>query len=204
MADLLARQATPADVDEVVTTLALAFATDPVWGEWTFPDVDDRVPLLVAMWRPFVAAGVRRGSAWTTDDAGAMALWVPPGEPELDESEEALVEEALDRVCGPRASLVEEGFERFAAIRPRQPHWYLSMLATRPDHAGRGLGMSLVADRLRVLDRDGMPAHLESTNRANLGRYRAAGFEVSGAFDLPKGPTVDTMWRAARRDARPT
>jgi len=195
--DLETRQATAADVDDVVNTLALAFATDPVWGVWTFPDTHDRVPLLVEMWRPFVSAAVRRGTAWTTDGAAAMALWVPPGEPELEEAEEAAVEEALDRVCGPRAALVAEGFERFGAIRPIEPHWYLSMLATRPDHRGRGIGMALVDDRLRALDRNGLPAHLESTNPANLERYRTAGFEVSGSFELPDGPRVDTMWRPA-------
>jgi GNAT superfamily N-acetyltransferase len=131
-----------------------------------------------------------------------MALWVPPGVPELEEVDEADLEEALDRVCGARAALVLEGFERFAAIRPTTPHWYLSMLATRPDHRGRGLGMALVADRLRALDNDGLPAHLESTNPANLERYSQVGFELSGSFELPGGPTVDTMWRPARTEDR--
>jgi hypothetical protein len=44
-----------------------------------------------------------------------------------------------------------------------------------------------------------MPAYLESTNPANLPRYERLGFVRVGAFTLPGGgPTVDTMWRAAR------
>jgi hypothetical protein len=44
-----------------------------------------------------------------------------------------------------------------------------------------------------------MPAYLESSNPANLDRYRRLGFVERGEFSLPAdGPTVTTMWRTAR------
>ena len=56
--------------------------------------------------------------------------------------------------------------------------------------------MGLVAANLAAIDAAGMPAYLESTNPANVDRYRRVGFEPVGEFALPlDGPSVTTMWR---------
>lgn len=193
-----ARLATDADASAVAQTFALAFASDPVWGVWTLPDTIDRVERLAEFWRPFVSAALKYDGAWMTTGCEAVALWVPPGVPEMDRDDEVAARETIARVCGNRAALVNEAFERFGAARPTDHHWYLSLLATHPEHRGRGLGMALVADRLAFIDATGEAAYLESTNPANIERYRRAGFELFGAFCVPDGPQVDTMWRAAR------
>ena len=60
--------------------------------------------------------------------------------------------------------------------------------------------MALLADNLSRVDQLGLPAYLESTNPANLERYRSVGFEPCGEFALPEGgPVVTTMWREPRR-----
>ena len=195
MSGVEARLATADDGQVVADTLARAFADDPVWGIWTFPGAADRVPRLTEFWAPFVAAALKYDGIWMTAGGSAVALWVPPGVPEMDEDDEVAAANTMERVCGDRAPLVAEAFERFAAARPTAPHWYLSLLATHPDYRGHGLGMALVADRLAAIDAAGAAAYLESTNPANLARYGRAGFEPLGAFELPDGPTVDTMWR---------
>ena len=92
-----------------------------------------------------------------------------------------------------------ETYDRFATAHPHDPpHWYLSLLATHPDHRGRGLGVALVQDHLDAVDDAHLPAYLESTNDQNLARYGRLGFERHGSFAAPDGPTVTTMWRAAR------
>jgi GNAT superfamily N-acetyltransferase len=193
-----ARLATPDDASAVATTLAKAFADDPVWGLWTFPEATDRVQLLEEFWAPFVAAALKYDGAWMTGAGEAVALWVPPGMPEMDDDDEVAAAEIIARVCGERAPLVSEAFERFGAARPTADHWYLSLLATHPEQRGRGLGMALVADRLAFADSTGQAAYLESTNPVNIERYRRAGFEILGAFNVPEGPQVDTMWRPGR------
>jgi GNAT superfamily N-acetyltransferase len=192
------RSATADDIDAVVETLSLAFATDPVWGDWAFPLVDpaDRVHLHLSFWETAVRAAVRYDGIRMTPNAEAVAVWVPPGVAELNAEEEAAAAEAVLRVCGRQGPAVLEAFARFEAAMPSESeHWYLSLLATHPDHRGHGLGMRLVGETLAECDAAGIPAYLESTNPVNLDRYRRAGFEVFGGFEVPDGPRVDQMWR---------
>jgi hypothetical protein len=55
------------------------------------------------------------------------------------------------------------------------------------------------AANLVMLDELGMPAYLESSNRANDRRYERLGFELIGEFAAPGGsPTVGWMCREPR------
>ena len=69
---------------------------------------------------------------------------------------------------------------------PKEPHYYLSLWATHPDHTGRGVGTALIRDDLERLDAEEMPAYLESTNPANLPRYEALGFDRRGELRTPR------------------
>jgi predicted GNAT family acetyltransferase len=90
--------------------------------------------------------------------------------------------------------------ERFEANHPREtPHFYLSLLGTHPEHRGQGKGMGLLAANLAQIDEIGMPAYLESSNRANDHRYERLGFVQVGEFSAPAGgPTLACMWRDPR------
>lgn len=193
------RQATPDDQAYVVETLAYGFADDPVWGQWAMGQVAGRASPVHEYWEPFVRSAIAYQGVWMTTGGEAVALWVPPGERELDEEAETAVAGLVPRLCGERAPLVFEGYAMFEASRPADHHWYLSLLATHPDHRGRGWGMRLVADRLAALDEEGLAAYLESSNPANIPRYERAGFGKIGSFTLPQGPTVDRMWRPSGR-----
>jgi GNAT superfamily N-acetyltransferase len=190
-----ARTATTEDTDGIARTLAEAFFLDPVWG-WAFADPTHRKAQHEAWFRLLIGSALPHGWVWTTPGYEAVSVWVPPGFPELSESDEAQLEPMLQEMLGARAALVMEVFDRFEAAHPRsRDHFYLSLLGTHTEHRGSGIGMRLLADNLALLDAAGMPAYLESTNPSNLLRYEAAGFSVSGAFDLPDGPRVTTMWR---------
>jgi hypothetical protein len=52
--------------------------------------------------------------------------------------------------------------------------------------------MALLAENPSRIDKDPMPAYLESSNPANLGRYESVGFEPVGEFPLPEGNLVVT------------
>lgn len=192
------RVARRSDASAAVRTLAAAFADDPVWGSWAFPDVPERAAKLKAYWPPYVDAALKYDGVFMTPGAEAVAVWVPPGVPEMDHEDEAALESMVLRLFGDRAPLLFGAYEAFEGNRAKQPpHWYLSLLATHPDHRGKGLGMQLVAEVLARVDAEHLPAYLESTNPANEARYESAGFRPRDTFTIPQGPGVTTMWRAA-------
>jgi GNAT superfamily N-acetyltransferase len=191
-----ARVATGDDLPAAVETLARAFYADPVWG-WAFSDPRGRLEQIRAIWRLVAEAAVAYGSAWQVEGCASVALWIPPGKPELRPEDEERLEPLLREMLGEGAARVLDTFERFEAAHPQgEPHYYLSLLGTNPDHSGRGLGMGLLADTLARIDAEGAPAFLESSNPVNIPRYERLGFVVCGEFGLSEdGPSVTQMWR---------
>jgi GNAT superfamily N-acetyltransferase len=190
----------PDDIDVVARTIAVAFTDDPVWGPAMAADrttIEQRLTL----WRIFIAGAVRFPWSRIVDAGSAVSVWLPPDGSELDDDQEVELEAALIRLLGASgAAEFAELAVRFAANHPHDvPHAYLSLLATHPDHRGRGIGMSLLADDLRRLDQLHLPAWLESTNPANDRRYQSVGFEPVGAFrTVDDQRVITTMWRPAR------
>ncbi|HEX6689298.1 MAG TPA: GNAT family N-acetyltransferase [Solirubrobacterales bacterium] len=194
-----ARIAAAADLPAVAATMAEAFYDDPVWG-WAFPDSERRLEQHRVLWRFAVESALDYRWVWLTADCASASLWIPPGEPELRPEDEERMEPLLVELLGDGAARVLDTFERFDAAHPQgEPHYYLSLLATHPDHRGRGLGMGLLADNLVRIDAEGAPAFLESSNPANDHRYERLGFVRCGEFKLAEGgPSVTQMWRDPR------
>jgi len=194
-----ARVAGPADLDAVTTIITLAFAEDPVWGPAFAgaPGPDERREI----WRCYLDAAIRFPWTWLSAGGEAASVWFPPGEEEMTADQWGAFVALFGRHLGQDADEVVALFERFEAAHPRaEPHYYLSLLGTHPDHRGAGHGMRLLADNLERIDTEGMAAYLESTNPANNPRYGRVGFEVVGSFEghVP-GSVITTMWRPARR-----
>jgi GNAT superfamily N-acetyltransferase len=192
------RAAASDDVPAVAAYLMSAFYDDPVWGLWTFPEQASRAQRLYELMRFWALAGVRYPCVRMTDHTEAVAVWLPPGEPEMTAEEETAFGPLLTAVLGPRADEVHALFDCFGEHHPTdEPHYYLSLWATHHDHAGRGLGTALIHDNLTHIDAQRMPAYLESTNPANLPRYEALGFRRRAEFGPVDGPLITTMWREA-------
>jgi GNAT superfamily N-acetyltransferase len=193
-----ARRAGEADAAQLTELFTLAFYDDPTWS-WAFPDPGRRIDQHRAWWGLYVRSAIPYGWVWMTEDGGAASQWIPPGRTELSEQDEALVEPFLRDQLGAHADDVLTLVERFDSNHPKEPpHYYLSLLGTHPDHRGHGKGMALLAANLALIDEEGMPAYLESSNRANDHRYESLGFTTVGEFESPHGePTVACMWRDA-------
>lgn len=93
---------------------------------------------------------------------------IPPGGSELTPEEEDGMKGLLTGSASPE---VAEGVLRicgqFAAARPGEPHFCLTLLGAHDAHRDRGLGMGLLAESLARIDALGAPAYLESSNPAN-------------------------------------
>jgi GNAT superfamily N-acetyltransferase len=195
----LGRPATPNDVGEVTETLTLAFLHDPVWSV-ALARSDGSMHHHAAFWQLYVEGALRHSTVFMAEGGAAVSVWIPPGETELSTAGEEAIEGLVRSTLEPAGqSAMFELWERFAANHPRdEPHAYLSLLATHPDHRGRGLGQRLLAEALMGWDAAGVPAYLESTNPVNDHRYERAGFRRIGGFRavLDDAP-ISTMWRAA-------
>ena len=190
------------DLPAVTAVMATAFNTDPVWGAYSFPDPERRLTQSTAFWEPQLRASMRFSWTFVTPHCEAAAVWIPPGESEMTAQQERELVSLTEQLLGAeQARVVFDVFERLEASHPHdRPHYYLSLLGTHDNHRGKGLGMSLLAATLELIDAEGMPAYLESTNPANDERYRRVGFEPFGSFSAPDGgPAVTTMWREPRR-----
>jgi ribosomal protein S18 acetylase RimI-like enzyme len=190
-----ARVAVASDLERAVATVTAAFASDPVW-RWAFRESEE----LDLWWRLLMENAFRNSWISTLGDYAAVSVWIPPGASELSDAEERRIEPLLEKLAGTRAPQVAQLLDRFDAAHPKDaPHYYLSLLATHPAQRGRGLGMSLLAEKLARIDAESMPAYLESSNPANHARYERAGFERVGSFSTPDGScTLATMWREPR------
>jgi GNAT superfamily N-acetyltransferase len=192
------RRAAPADAGVIAATLSGAFDADPLWS-WAFPDDERRPAQYVEFFGLFVESALPNGWVWVADEGAATAVWTPPGRKELSEEAEARIEPFLSAELGAHAAPVLAVIEEFDAACPEGDFYYLSLLGTRPDQRGRGIGMALLKANLAEIDREGMPAYLESSNPANDARYESLGFEPRTGFSTPGGEhTVTTMWREPR------
>jgi GNAT superfamily N-acetyltransferase len=190
------RRATGADAEAVVAVLSAAFDRDPVWS-WAFPDDDLRHEHFTRLFGVVVHSAFELGQVWVTPDVEVAALWFPPGSAELTDADVAALPGLLDELIGPdHTLLVLNAWDRFDAHRPTTEHWYLDFLGTHPHHAGRGLGMGLLASVLARFDAEDTPSYLESTNPANNGRYARLGYRPRDSFEIVAGgPIATTMWR---------
>lgn len=148
------RRAEPADVDLVTRLLVDAFADDPMWGSWAFPQRHTRREHREAVFRVFVAGALRYPMTWIADGDTAVAMWIPPGSSGVTPAQELMLEADLRARLGPfHAGRIFRAFDLFDALLPVEPHYYLSLLGTDPAHAGHGHGRRLLTHNLALRSR---------------------------------------------------
>jgi GNAT superfamily N-acetyltransferase len=194
------RLATSDDAAAVTDVLVDAFADDLMWGSsWAFPDPRTRSENRRAVFRILVEGALRHRWTWMTSGATAASLWIPPEGSELSARQEAALSTLLDESIPGSLDRVLAGFALIEAARPREEHYYLTLLGSDPAIAGQGIGSELLRHTLTLIDAVGAPAYLETSDDL-VPFYRRFDFDVSDRFALPDGPSVNTMWRPAVGD----
>lgn len=191
------RPATVADAPLIGDVITRAFATDPLWGP-ALARPDGATHHLRPYWDLYVAGALRFPATRIAGEGDAVTVWIPPDEDELSAEQLDDVLALLHRELPGSLDDLVELFDRFGAVHPHdEPHYFLTLFATRPESRGRGLGMALLRDDLERIDAVGIPSYLESSNPGNDKRYASLGYVPVGQFEHPSnGAVVTTMWRA--------
>ena len=204
------RPAVPEDLDAVTSLLTGVFAADPLMSAITAAAPDPyaaldhlhRVELSTHYLDPQAPAVVDL-AVDAKDRILGTALWDAPRQETgtnrpLPDPEE--LPEGLDlEVLGDAWELIRLDAALCESASPRDPHWYLYMIAVAPTARGTGTGSALLRHGLERVDADHAVAHLEATTRAAARLYTRHGFEDAATLRPPADmPNYWTMTRPAR------
>ncbi len=198
-------QVIPASAIEILTVeraqaqvaldvLTLAFVADPIF-RYFWPRASDYLRSAPQLAMARGERGFDHGTVTMTADAGAVAMWLPPGV----EPAEPPPRPQAGPADAEAAAIAAELGGQIARHHPTAPHWYLWMLGADPSRQGQGLGAALLKHTLRRCDAEGAIAYLESSNPRNVSLYERHGFEPLAVIRVRDVPPITPMLRPARR-----
>lgn len=133
-------------------------------------------------------------NVWVSDDLAGVAMWDPPRVGE--DMGTGYAEGVWARY---RAIAGEAAWGRLASYNdavagavPAEPHWYLGVLATKPERREEGMATALLSPILNEADRLGVVCCLETSTVGNRRFYERRDFEQAREIILEGGP--DTWW----------
>lgn len=180
------RLATVDGRERILATVLAAFAADPAF-RYFFPSEKsyaEEAPLFVG---DLLDQRLAFGTVWVVDDAAAVAMWSPPAPARAPATTPttAALPRGLSRETAARIGRFDAAVH---GLLPREPHWYLGILATRPDCAGRGLGRVAMTPGLERARAEGRSSCLETVTEVNVGIYQRYGWRVTGTTEVAGVP----------------
>src|SRR5712671_2790336 len=178
-----------AEFDHAIATLVLAVSTDPV-ALWMYDDPHQYLLHIPRLFRALGTSSFEAGAAQRTNYGFGVALWLPPGVHGDDGPLEAVIAESI---VGEKQVEVAAVFEQTEHYRPKEPHWYLSLIGVDSLYRNKGCGAALLQHRLRQCDQQHLPAYLWSSNPLNTSLYQRHGFEIAGTIRVGSSPSIFPM-----------
>lgn len=193
------RRATDGDRKQVATTLARAFADDPILSWLATPKNYAR-----GSERAFSAilrtSYMPKAEVYSAGDGKAVLIWVPPDKWKGPATDALRLLPAYRAMSGRRLprvlKLVTAMEKRHGQID--EPHWYIPFIGVDPAAQGKGFGSTLLQHVLAKADDEGRPAYLEATSPRNRLLYHRHGFEPVGELRVDDSPPLTPMWRTPR------
>ena len=153
-----------------------------------FPDPKVRARVLL----PFMTGAARDTAGYgqglvvratdTPEGLAGVALWLAPGQLQLNLARKARMMPALTRaaIAGGRrfGGLARSGGALEESV-PQGPLWYLRAMGVHPTAQRRGVGGALLKAGLAEANAAGLPCHLHTSDPANIEYYRRWGFELT-------------------------
>jgi GNAT superfamily N-acetyltransferase len=177
-----------------IGTLVLAFAADP-FVRWIYPEPAQYLLHFPPALEAFGGAAFAADTVWRLGDFAAVALWMPSG---VEPDAEATVSHLQATVAPSTIEDLMAVFGQMDDAHPTSRLWYLPWFGVDIPLQGQGLGSELMRACLETVDRDHLPAYLDSTNPANISFYQSHGFSVTGEWRSGTSPPIISMLRDAR------
>ena len=188
-------RAKPDDRLRALSTLALAFSSDPLL-RWMFPSSDSYLANIIETFDVFAGNSIDGETCLITSSFEGAAMWLAPGV----ETDEDAIGDTFARIFSPK--FLPKVNEILATMESYHPHddncWYLPLIGVDPGHQNKGVGAALMKHMTEKLDNGGAMAYLESSNKKNISLYLRHGFEVIGEIQIYDSPIVTPMVRKCR------
>lgn len=184
------------DLDEAASLAARAFWDDPLYT-YLYRSDQQKKALLASQFRayldgcvPLRAFGIRDAHSGRLV---SFAAFIPQPGSQWNDKWEAFMERhaaACARLAhcdgGPIHARLVECEEHWGAEKLDERYWCLLLLATDPEHQGRGHGRALVAHGKRFAKRAGCGVALDSSNiERGVPFYASQGFDVGSHWQAP-------------------
>jgi len=180
--------------ERAIGTLVLAFTADP-FVRWIYPEASQYLSRFPEALQIFGGVAFGQGGVWQLGDFAAVALWLPPGIEPGGDATVALFQATVD---SQKFNDLLGVFGQMEEAHPAMPHWYLPWFGVDCALQGQGLGSRLMTPCLEIVDREHLPAYLDSTNPRNVPFYERHGFEVTGQWQAGDSPPIISMLREPR------
>ena len=178
-----------ADVKAASLMFTRAFYNDP-FSLYAFPDDKERNSKLIYMNEMSLRYALRYGMAYTTSGRyEGGAIWMPPGKWEMS-IPGILLSGALSSIIkmGLKAELKMMPLDKFMEEKHKElvpfPHWYLALLGVDPQYQKQGYASLLLRGMLDQIDKQELPAYLETDSEKNYLMYQHFGFKIIDEFVL--------------------
>ena len=189
------KSVTPANADQAVDTIVLAFSADPI-ARWFYPDPREYLLHLPSFVRVFAGKAFEHNSAYYVDGYLGATLWLPP---DVHPDENALAALLQRSIPEKNQQEIFAFMEQMDRSHPSEPHWYLPMIGVDPAQQGNGYGSALLKHALERCDGEGKLAYLESSSPRSIPLYQRHGFELVGTIQVDSSPPLFPMVRHRQR-----
>lgn len=161
---------------------------------WLYPEPEQCLTAFPDLLVAFGGRSFTDETVWRLGDFAAVGLWMRPG---VEPDGEATIAHCEATVSPARLADLFALFEQMEDAHPTIPLWYLPWFGADCHRQGEGLGSQLMRACLEIVDRDHLPAYLDSTNPRNVPFYERHGFQVTGQSQAGSSPRIISMLRGA-------
>jgi GNAT superfamily N-acetyltransferase len=179
------RLASNADVAQLANTFAAAFVDDPMI-RWPMPPTFD-LEACERFFAVLVGDYIDLKVIWLLEDGLAAAAWLDPVATAKFGEYDLKTRELINPMTDDNGERYGKFWDWLGSHIGDDPCWFLDMLAVHPTRQRQGLGGALLRHGLALAERDGLPAILETSQRANVAYYQAYGFELVDEATSPDG-----------------